>query len=208
MSERQYYEMDVEGQYDDKECPVVVLEGPIPGRLKGLSLIREDLKQVNEILDELVAEETTSVSKQKGLLFGALALYGKCFTQAKGRGTQLNADSFFKKAPCELQEHHKWMMRLRHQFVAHGGDAQEEQLKILLVLSPDESEKKVLDLIGHGASAHNLEEHLIKQCRETVDFAIEKVSKQVNELQKKLLKLFEGEGLDWAYENSIKRSGL
>ena len=100
------------------------------------------------------------------------------------------------------------MMRLRHQFVAHGGDAQEEQLKLLLVLSPNESKKKVINLIGHGASVHNLEEHLIKQCRETVDFAIQKVSKQINELQNKLLELFEGEGLDWAYQNSIKRSDL
>ena len=208
MSEHQYYELDFEAKFEGENCPVVVLEGPIPARLKGLSLIGEDLKQVNEILGELVTDETASVSKQKGLLFGALALYGKCFTQAKGRGTQLNAESFFKKAPIEIQERHKWMMRLRHQFVAHGGDAQEEQLKLFLVLSPNESKKKVLNLIGHGASAHNLEEHLIKQCRETVDFAIQKVSKQINELQNKLLKLFEGEGLDWAYQNSIKRSDL
>ena len=206
MSEQQYYEVDCSVVYDGKDCPIVVLEGHLPGRLKGLSLIKEDLKQVHEILDELVADETASISKQKGLLFGALALYGKCFTQAKGRGTQLNADSFFKKAPRELQERHKWMMRLRHQFVAHGGDTQEEQLKILLVLSPDDSERKALDLIGHGASVHNLEEHLVKQCRTTVDFAIQKISKQVDELKRKLLKLFEGDGLEWAYKNAIKPS--
>lgn len=208
MSEHQYYEVDFEAKYDGENCPVVVLEGPIPTRLKSLSLIREDLKQVNEILDELITEEAASVPKQKGLLFGALALYGKCFTQAKGRGTQLNAGSFFKKAPIELQKRHEWMMRLRNQFVAHGGDTQEEQLKLVLVLNPDESEKKVLNLVGHGASAHNLDEDIIEQCKETVFYAVLKVTSQIDILHRKLLKLFEGEGLEWAYQNAIKSSDL
>ncbi|MEQ5817682.1 hypothetical protein J3362_19365 [Marinobacter sp. NFXS11] len=204
MSDPEYVEYKFEAQFEGKDCPVVVLEGQLPDRLKGLSLIHQDLQQVDAILAELASDNSGSIPLQKGLLFGALALYGKCFTEARGRKTTLKPESIFKKAPAELKARHDWLMRLRHEFVAHGGDAQEEQLKLLLVLKPAEEEKGVITLIGHGASAHSLEIELIQESQETVRYATRKLSLQIDALQQKLLKKFDGEGLEWAYQNTVK----
>lgn len=172
MATQDYFEYKFEAQFDGKNCPVVVLEGPLPNRLKGLSLIHGDLNQVDIILGELSRDKSDSIPRQKGLLFGALALYGKCFTEARGRKTTLKPESVFKHAPRELRVRHDWLMRLRHEFVAHGGEAQEEQLKLLLVLKPEGEEKGILSLMGHGASAHNLEAELIRESQETVRYAV------------------------------------
>ena len=127
----------------------------------------------------------------------------KCFTEAKGRKTTLKPESIFKHASTEIKARHNWLMRLRHEFVAHGGEAQEEQIKLLLVLKPEEEEKGVITLIGHGASAHNLEIELIQESQETVRYAARKISLQIDALQQKLLKKFDGEGLEWAYQNTV-----
>ena len=203
MSDQDYFEYKFEAQFEGKDCPVVILEGPLPDRLKGLSLINQDLQQVDAILEELASKEFDSIPLQKGLLFGALVLYGKCFTEAKGRKTTLKPESIFKHASTEIKARHNWLMRLRHEFVAHGGEAQEEQIKLLLVLKPEEEEKGVITLIGHGASAHNLEIELIQESQETVRYAARKISLQIDALQQKLLKKFDGEGLEWAYQNTV-----
>jgi hypothetical protein len=204
MKSEQYFEYKFEALYDGKNCPVVPLEGPLPERLKGLSLIREDLKQVDAIFDELGSSESLSIPRQKGLLFGALALYGKCFTEARGRKTTLKAESIFKGAPDELRNRHDWLMRLRHEFVAHGGDSQEEQLKLLLILKPEGEERGVVSLVGHGASAHNLDLDIIQKSQDTIRHTVERIGEQIDALQRKLLKKFEGEGLEWAYQNAIE----
>lgn len=204
MKAQDFFEYRFEAQYEGKNCPVVVLEGALAERLKGLSLIREDLKQVDTILEELGSNKSDSVPRQKGLLFGALALYGKCFTTAKGRKTTLKPESIFRGAPNELKDSHRWLIRLRHEFVAHGGDAQEEQLKLLLVLKPIELEKGIVSLVGHGASAHNLDVDLIRKSQATVRYTVETITRQIDTLQQKLLKKFEGDGLDWAYQNATR----
>ncbi|RCW75221.1 hypothetical protein DET61_101216 [Marinobacter nauticus] len=204
MSDQDFFEYRFEARFDDKDCPVVVLEGPLPDRLKGLSLIHQDLNQVDAILGELGACESESVARQKGLLFGALVLYGKCYTEARGRKTRLKPESIFKHAPVKLRVRHDWLMRLRHEFVAHGGEAQEEQLKLLLVLRPEGEEKGIVSLMGHGATAHSLDIKLIEESQEAVRFAAKKVSAQIEALQRNLLKKFDNEGLEWAYQNAVK----
>lgn len=120
MKDRGTFEWRVQPELNGRPCPFVLLEGPLARRVAGLSLIREDLRTVRETLEQIESEpENWAINK--ALLRGALALYGKCFTQAKGRGVQLKSKQVF--AHESLRARHARLMHMRHEFVSHGGEA-------------------------------------------------------------------------------------
>jgi hypothetical protein len=114
-------------------------ELPKEGRAKqfaGYNLIREDLKDVerwlafaHRLLDERGFEppgsEDSYVSTQpddtgvqlKAMFFAAVTCYGKCFTQADGRGVKLELDH----VASEHRAKHLEVMEYRHQLTAHAG---------------------------------------------------------------------------------------
>lgn len=200
MKDRGTYELEFHPRIDGEPCPYVVVEGPLAKRLAGLSLIRQDILAVREILSRLDPQSNDSVGN-RALLFGALALYGKCFTQADGRGVKLDPKAIFDST--DDRSSHDRLMRLRHEYVAHGGNAQEEQLKIVLVLDPDKSERRLRELVGHGAAAHGLDEQAREECLATVDLVRTHVEESLSKAQEALWKAVQDAGEDWAYENAI-----
>ncbi len=136
MKDRGTYKLEFSPRLDGKPCPYVVVEGPLAKRVAGLSLISRDIRDVQEILSRLDPHQHDSVGN-RALMFGALALYGKCFTQAKDRRITLAAKDIFGTA--EARSSHDRLMHLRHEYVAHGGNTKQEQLQIILLLDPDKS---------------------------------------------------------------------
>lgn len=166
MKDRGTYKLEFDALLDGVPCPYVVVDGPLVKRVAGLSLIRQDIMAVREIFSRMEPNPADSVVSRT-LLFGALALYGKCFTQANGRGVKLEAKAIFDSADDRAS--HDRLMQLRHEYVAHGGDAQEEQLKIVLLLDPDKSKRALRGLVGHGVAAHGLDEPAREECLATTD---------------------------------------
>lgn len=140
----------------ERECPKVFLSSASSKRYAGYLLIEADLRDAQNWLSEAykllltvtprsakkppsAGEERRHLvpaSKQfqaiKAFWFGALVLYGKCFTQAGGRGVKLERSNL----PEEFRECHDYVMGLRHTIVAHAGYSSEELAKIVLVLHP------------------------------------------------------------------------
>ena len=65
----------------------------------------------------------------KAYFYAAITLYGKCFTNAKGRKLKLETSNLGQ----EFQEAHTHAMELRHTITAHAGSAGEWSRPVLLV---------------------------------------------------------------------------
>lgn len=200
MKKRGSFNLEFSPQFNGTPCPYVVVEGPLAKRVAGLSLIRQDIQAAREIFSRIAPHPTDSVGN-RALLFGALALYGKCFTQANGRGVKLEAKKIFDSP--EIRESHDRIMQLRNEYAAHGGNAPEEQLKIILLLDPDRNKKRLYGLIGHGVTAHGFDDQARNECMETAEIVCSYVEDNLDQAQEALWNAIQEQGEDWAYQNAI-----
>ncbi|MDN5869195.1 MAG: hypothetical protein L0H73_00505 [Nitrococcus sp.] len=200
MKDRGSYKLEFHPVLDGRPCPYVVVEGPLAKQVAGLALIREDLQAVKAVLAR-IDPHTEDFVGNKALLFGAVSLYGKCFTQADGRGVKLDPKHVF--ANSDERESHDRLIQLRHEYVSHGGKAREEQLKIILLLDPDDTNKRFRGLVGHGASAHGLDQQARDECLATVSHVEAYVDRALKRATETLSTKLVAAGENWAYEHAI-----
>lgn len=115
-------------------------------RMAGLSLIEKDLRNVIAWLTKIEelhpkedrpkgvgsSKDRANFNLVKGLYVAALTFYGKCFVSCDGRRVRLeesDLDDKYKNA-------HKEVMHMRHNFAAHSGADNFEDVSIVLVLTP------------------------------------------------------------------------
>ena len=124
--------------YKRKRCPTSLIQGPLSKQYIGYYLILRDLDDTQKWLQqayELVPDKTNTVQEKsddyyleyiadekthliiKSLFFSSLIFYGKCFTQAKGRGIKLEKSII----PPEYHNKHDIVMTYRHTLAAHSG---------------------------------------------------------------------------------------
>lgn len=127
--------------YEGKPAPSVQMTDKISEQYGAYSLIEKDLRSVifwlNEIekltpdpLDRWKSPEKMNLIK--GLFVAALTFYGKCFSSCEGRKVKLER-SIIDEDHLETHDH---IMKLRHNFAAHSGAENFEEVKISLVLHP------------------------------------------------------------------------
>ena len=133
--------------FQRKRAPRIQLVDKVSRQLAGYTLIEKDLRNVLAWLEEisrLVPPEGRSgksvlsgdraiFNLVKGLYVASLTFYGKCFTKCEGRGIKLEQriiDEPFLEA-------HRGVMHMRHNFAAHSGADNFEEVKIALVLHPN-----------------------------------------------------------------------
>lgn len=130
--------------YGKKAAPVVRMVDKISQQYAAYTLIEKDLRSVIFWLQEIDrmkpsnAERIKAPDKMnlvKGLFVAALTFYGKCFTSCEGRKTKLEA----KIIPEGFKETHELAMKLRHNFAAHSGAENFEDVRVSLVLHPDKN---------------------------------------------------------------------
>lgn len=201
MKDPEYYKLEFHPPILNGEpCPYVVVEGSLAKRVAGLSLIREDLRAVKEMLARM-DHHTQDFVGNKALLFGAVILYGKCFTQANGRGAKLDTKDVF--ASSNKRQSHERLMELRNEYVAHGGNDKEEQLKIILLLDPNKANKRFIQLVGHGASAHGFDEQARDKALETVAHVQAYVNRALEKTKAALMDELYTEGVERVYKHAI-----
>jgi|SRR5690554_749592 len=127
--------------YEEKPAPSVQMTDKISEQYGAYSLIEKDLRSVIIWLDEIekLAPEDLDRWKNpakmnlvKGLFVAALTFYGKCFTSCEGRGVKLEK-SMIDPEYLDLHDH---IMKLRHNFAAHSGAENFEEVKVSLALHP------------------------------------------------------------------------
>ncbi|WMJ74107.1 hypothetical protein RCC89_13165 [Cytophagaceae bacterium ABcell3] len=191
---------EIKGQY----CKVYPLLSPIAKSYSGYRLILKDLEVVKKVLAELRGlkmVETSSIVKQS-LSFYAVITYGKCFSEAKGRGCQLNKKDALKYCSLEIKEEHDLIIDQRNKYVAHGELKGYEQNPVVAYLSPDLNNKKIIKIQDNLMSLVDIESQLsnfdiLIEC--VIQYVKEKCDKVGNKLREELLK----ESLEVIYNNSI-----
>ncbi len=127
--------------YEEKPAPSVQMTDKISEQYGAYSLIEKDLRSVIIWLDEIekLAPEDLDRWKNpdkmnlvKGLFVAALTFYGKCFTSCEGRRVKLEK-TIIDPEYLDLHDH---IMKLRHNFAAHSGAENFEEVKVSLALHP------------------------------------------------------------------------
>jgi hypothetical protein len=130
---------------DDKGLPklVYILETPMAKKYSGLTPILKDLKNVKEAINDLHHTKLSGRSSivKQSLSFYSVITYGKCFAEAKGRGTQLNQADALKYATPEQSLEHDKIIDQRNNYVAHSGHKAYEHNPVVMALSRDTSTK-------------------------------------------------------------------
>lgn len=191
---------------DGKPCPYVVLDGPKAKRLAGLGLIEADLEFCYagvELMLEMDLKEKVNRDHfiVRSALFSTVVTYGKAFTSAEGRKVHLDANSVFKEHPS-LAKSHREIMDLRHNYIAHSGMGSYEFAKVLLILNPDESDRRPLTI-------HGLEIGVSGQKRDTLweyRAVFAHVLKEVKQMQKKITSAMKAEILAEPIERWYERA--
>jgi len=140
--------LEVTYTYKRKRCPTIKLSSKLTKSYIGYYLIENDLADIeswlniayshipknnkNKSKDNYLITDIENDSVVKGLFMSSVAFYGKCFTQAKGRGLKL--DKSF--VPNEYYALHDKIMNYRHTLVAHSGKGEWDTGVLKLVLPP------------------------------------------------------------------------
>lgn len=132
--------------YKRNRAPRIELNSRLAQQLGAYSLIEKDLRNVMVWLDEIeklhpttdrakgvfAGEDRAVFNLIKGLYVAALTFYGKCYTQCEGRRVKLEKRGLDE----EFHQVHDEVMHMRHNFAAHSGADNFEEVKIALVFHP------------------------------------------------------------------------
>mgnify|MGYP000341983542 CR=1 FL=1 len=146
------FEPDTKARYNKyfhkrKRAPRIELDSKLSQQLAAYTLIEKDLRNVLAWLGEIekmdpngnvspsgIGNDRNTFNLIKGLYVGALTIYGKCFTSCDGRRLKLQKKVMDK----EFRELHEHVMHMRHNFAAHSGSDNFEEVKVVLVLYPNQ----------------------------------------------------------------------
>jgi len=136
------------------ECPQIKLDSMQSKLFANYALIKKDLKFCKQALkiaislakssDDLTskgqfrAEFDEESDILKAMYISFVVTYGKCFTKADGRRVKLETKEIFEDD--EVKEEHLSVMTQRHEYIAHGGKTNLEQVEPIVILHPDISE--------------------------------------------------------------------
>lgn len=169
------------------------IDTPKAKQYSGFRLILKDLLNVKEVITTLRPEQFNGVSSiiKQSLSFYAIITYGKCFAEAKGRGTQLNKTDALKYATKEQLEEHDRIIDQRNNYVAHGGLKGYEHNPVVVSLDRDKMNKgqfeiydNLMGLVDIDSQLNNFEglvDAVIKYVREKCISLLEKIKKEVTD---------------------------
>ena len=191
--------------FKGKECKSHEIDGPLVKKMIGYNLILEDLRDTKTWLEQayhLVPKDIfpqTSVDYYrlghlgdeanhkiiKSLFFSSIVFYGKCFTQAKGRGVKLEK----KIIPKEYEDKHDEIMEYRHCIAAHSGEGKWDSGHVALILPPQNKTElgftKKTNLYRLDFEDDRMDEYkfldLVNILIDTVDNKFHTIGQQINE---------------------------
>jgi hypothetical protein len=127
----------------DNNNITVVLPSFLTRKLGSWMLIREDLLFVKSCAEELVKAKSKDEGERNptieaSLWYSLIITYGKCYTENQSGRSRLEPNECFNDEYAALKTVHDNLMELRHGFVAHRGDTENEQAIVYLKVPKDE----------------------------------------------------------------------
>jgi hypothetical protein len=161
ISGGRYADSKINFSYKERTVPTVELRGALAEMVRGFSQIKADLNDARTWLttaEELLRSDPgmntsgeltldTAISPTaRGLFIGALAFYGKSFTNCPGRRARMEEkflDSRFHVA-------HQSFMTYRNAYAAHSGQEKIERSSLYMLLHPEREKYHSLVLRVEG----------------------------------------------------------
>lgn len=191
-------------QYSN-EYLVLAVPGFISKKFIAYCAMKEDLELILQYISEIRSNPAGVI--KSALSYSLIALYGKCFTDA-------SKSSFPKLEPTDLFETedanyatHNYLMELRHQFIAHRGETENEiGISYMLVPKKDSLDKtqvrfSQLKMVGFSNGDLDKLETLVKYL---IAKLMEKIQKSGQKVHDGMLNLFTPEQLTLMLKNGAK----
>jgi hypothetical protein len=137
-------------EHDGKVCPYYFHDTKISHQYAAYNVIKKDLDIAREAFMELNVNHGQSPTIRLSLLFAGIILYGKCYSEARGRRISLNHKTVFNDTNDQLAEIHERVISLRNQYVAHAGEGDYEQYPVTINLYPDANNKAIHGFMING----------------------------------------------------------
>jgi len=189
---------------EGKICKYFLLEDPISKRTAAYISMKRDLHECLESIEYLKSINHVQQIPQhvkRSLLFSSIVLYARCFTSGEGRGTSLNKRDVFKGIRNTHLAFHEQTMELRNRHLAHAGNSHHESRTMVLILNPDEYNKKIEAIKYAGGMLkdddENIDNYII-----LINSVLAHVNEKVENLKKVVIQKSEALNLDEVYENS------
>jgi len=189
---------------EGKICKYFLLEYPTSKQVAAYISMKTDLYQCLESIEYLKSINSVQEIPQHvklSLLFSSIVLYAKCFTSGKGRGTSLNKRDVFRGARNTHLEFHNQTMELRNKHLAHAGNGNYESRSMILILNPDEDNKKIESIKYEGGRLKDDDENIDNYIT-LINSVLSHVNEKVEKLKKVVIQKSEELNLDEVYENS------
>ncbi len=186
---------------------IYLIQTKISKKYSGFRLILKDLKTVKEIIDLLKNSKDQNVLPiiKQSLSFYAVITYGKCFAEAKGRGTQLNKKDALKYADNAASKEHERIIDQRNNYVAHGSLKGYEHNPVVAALNPDDSDKRIIEVYDNIMGLVDIDSQL-----ESFESLLIAVIRYVEEKAKSLMDKIDAdlkkENIESLYDNALEIS--
>lgn len=185
-----YYDIDTRRyvylvEVGGKVCPYYFHDTKLSHQYAAYNVILKDLGNARGAFMELHMNRGQSPIVRLSLLFAGIVLYGKCYSEAKGRRVSLNNKAVLKSIGQEVSGTHGHLIDLRNQYVAHAGEGDYEQYPVSVNLNPDINNKAILGYMINGIQqVHH--EPLLKDYIALIDKVIVYVSEVIQRIDAKL----------------------
>lgn len=138
------------------------IDSPIAKRYSGLGLILKDLRNTLEVIKHLLGFRNGNSPQmiKQSASFYAVITYAKCFAEAEGRGTQLQAKDALKYADGDSRSEHERIIHQRNKYVAHAGLEGYEHNPIVATLNRDTGKKEVLKIYDNVMGLSDIDSQL------------------------------------------------
>jgi len=191
-------------QYSEEHL-VLAVPGFISKKFIAYCAMKEDLELILQYISE-IRNNPASVIKS-ALSYSLIALYGKCFTDAsKSNFPKLEPTDLFKEGD-DLYATHNYLMELRHQFIAHRGETENEiGMSYMLVPKKDSLDKtqvRFSQLKMAGFSKEDLDKFDALMSF-LIEKLLDKIQKSGQKVHDGMMNLFTPEQLTLMLMNSAK----
>lgn len=196
---------DSQNEYGDKYY-IYAIPGFLGRNFIAYCAMNQDLELLLEYINELLEVNHSSVLKSS-LTYGIISLYGKCFTDAsKHKSAKLEPKDLFKEETKFLDIHEN-LMRMRHHFIAHRGDT-ENEVAIAYMLMTKNGDREQDQIRFRRLKQFGLSKEELMKIKNLVNFILvqlkPKIKKSGEKIHKALFEIFTPEQITKMLMNNAK----
>jgi len=176
----------------ESEHFLLIIPSFISKKLASYMLIQGDILFVKDLVSEIITAKTKREDERNTIIeaslwYSLIVTYGKCFTQNDIGYSKLEEKDCFGEDELGLIEIHKNIMNLRHSFIAHRGDTENETAIVFIKIPKNEpvgnlTEFKISSTKSVSPSIEKLNDYLelFNHLLKILDNKIQKQTEKIN----------------------------